>query len=245
MDKQKKAKFAMLIVGLILLVSMFAIQTLSLPVGPRIEYVSNETSNSTGIGTARSGDKGGYITTIRLNASQQNFAWKAYVGNVTGNLVLENRNNYSIYEWAAPTGNQEVYISRNGSVDWNSVNCSNRTIIEAEDTLLKLNSSNTNSINKTFASSVHKSFVVAGRTIQNSTCPAIATYVNDAAQGSSETAKFQEVLLKDTASNLIYAAMVDKATQGYDTSNYDFQAIVAEDETLITPTTYYFYVELA
>lgn len=241
----KKLRVARIVLSLVLILSLFAIQAMSLPVGPVITFIKNETSPNAGTGTARSGDKGGYITTIRLNASQQNYAWKAYVGNVTGSLTLENANSKAIYKWDAPNVGQEVYISRNDSVDWNSVNCSNRSIITAEDTFLNLNPSSSDSINQTFNASVHKSFVVAGRTIQNSTCPAISTYINDAAQTSSENAKYQEILLKDTASNLVYATLVDKGQAGYDNSNYDFQAIVAEDQTAPTPTTYYFYVELA
>lgn len=244
MKTKKSFKALMIIISLISIISIFAIQTLSIPVGPSFNYVKNETTSSAGVGTARNGDLGGYITTLNLNASQQNYAWKAYVGNITGKLVLENNGQKSIYEWPLPTGSQEVYISRNGTVNWNSINCSNRTIIQNEDTNLSLNSANSNSINKTFNSSIHKTFLVGGRTIQNSTCPAISTYVNDAAQTQNETAKFQEVLLQDSASNLVYAALVDKATAGYDNGAYDFQAIVAEDETLSTPTTYYFYVEL-
>ena len=242
---KNKTRIMKLGIMIMIITSLFAMYSLAVPVGPSLSYVKNETSALSGIGTARSGDKGGYITTLRLNVSQQNYAWKAYVGNISGNLVLENANNYSIYEWPAPTGNQEVYISRNGTVNWNNINCSNRTIIQAEDTHLKLNSSNSNSINKTFNGSIHKSFVVAGTTIVNSTCPAIATYVNDAAQTNNEAAKFQEVLLADSTSNLVYAALVDKATTGYDNTTYDFQVIVGEDESLATPTTYYFYVELA
>ena len=38
--------------------------------------------------------------------------------------------------------------------------------------------------------------------------------------------------------------IIDQNTAGFDGSTYDFQAIVAEDETAGSPTTYYFYVEL-
>lgn len=246
MTKKYEMRVARILLSFGLIFALLTLQATSTPVGPVITHVKNETSPNAGIGTARSGDEGGYITTIHLNASQQNYAWKAYVGNVTGVLTLENALNYSIYEWSLPaTSNQEVYISRNGTVDWNNINCSNRGNITAEDTFLHLNSTTSNSLNKTFNASVHKSFIVAGITIANGTCPAIATYISDAAQSSGEANKFQEVLLADSLSNLVYAALVDNNQAGFDTGNYDFQAIVGEDETLETPTVYYFYVELA
>jgi hypothetical protein len=245
MTKKYEMKVAKILLSFGLIFALLAMQVASLPVGPTITHVKNETSSSAGLGTIRSGDEGGYITTISLNASQQNYAWKAYVGNITGVLTLQNALNYSIYEWSLPATNQEVYISRNGTVNWNSINCSNRGNITAEDTFLNLNSTSSNSINKTFNASVHKSFVLAGTTIESSTCPAISTYVNDAAQTSGEANKFQEVLLADSYSHLVYAALVDQDQSGFDASLYDFQAIVGEDQTSGTPTVYYFYVELA
>ena len=248
MKNHQKNQKKMLLLSLpfaVLALTIFAICVTALPSQPQIVSISNETSNASGIGTARDGDKGGYITTITLNASQQNFAWKAYVGNVTGKLVLENTGQFSIFEWDMGLnafGN--VYISRNGSVTWGGINCSNKSVIESEDTRLKLNSSNSNSINKTFSTTVHKSFKVSGLSYQNSTCYSTSTYINDSAQAASESAKFQEVLLSDTKSNLVYMVMMEQNQQGFDNNDYDFQTIVAEDETLSTPTTYYFYVEL-
>ncbi len=245
MANKKNTHIKMLILSLALIVIFLSVEVVSVPVGPTITYVKNETSPNAGLATARSGDRGGYITTVNLNAAQQNYAWKAYVGNVTGIMVLENALNYSIYEWPVSLGSsQEVYISRNNSVIWASVSCSNRSIIQAEDTFLSLNSSQSNSINRTFNVSTHRSFSVGAVPISNSTCPAISTFLNDAAQSSGEANKFQEVLLKDSTSNLIYASLVDQDQAGFDNSLYDFQAIVGENEVSGIPTTYYFYVEL-
>ena len=45
-------------------------------------------------------DAGGTITTMVLSAVQQNDKWKAYVGNVSGSLTLDDSNGYTIYRWA-------------------------------------------------------------------------------------------------------------------------------------------------
>ena len=233
---------------LIIFVISLSIYVTAVPSQPSITPISNTTSGTAGIGAASSGDKGGYISTITLNGIQQNYAWKAYVGNISGKLVLEDQAQYSIYEWSISTvGSGNIYISRNSSVTWGAVNCSNRTVIESEDTYLNLNSSNSNSINKTFNESVHKTFKISGVTYQNSTCPAISTYVNDTLQTNGEANLYQEVLLADSNSNLVYMTMIDPAESGFDNSLYDFQILVAENEatSLTAPITYYFYLELA
>ena len=246
MNKKQETKKTLTTV-LLFTLSLIILTTsiIALPSQPTLNYIKNETSTSAGLGTARANDKGGYITTINVDASQQNYAWKAYVGNVTGKMVLENSGQYSIFEWEVGNVMGNVYISRNGTVDWNSVNCSNRTVIQSEDTKMKLNSANSNSINKTFNGSTHKSFSISGIPYANSNCPAISTYVNDTKQANNEAAKFQEVLLSDSKSNLIYMTMMEQDTIGYDNTTYDFQAIVAEDESLSVPSIYYFYVELS
>lgn len=230
---------------LIISIILSSIYVFAVPSQPTLTYLSNSTSTTAGIGKAQSGDRGGYITTANIDASQQNYAWKAYVGNVSGKFILEDSDQYSIYEWnmqLSALGN--IFISRNGTVNWPNINCSPTSLKESEDGNLSLNPGNVNSINKTFANKAHKQFRVSGLTYQNSTCYSIATYINDTAQVLNETAKFQEVLLSDNT-NLVYMTMIEQDKAGYNINyTYDFQAIVGEDESKPTPTTYYFYVEL-
>ncbi len=219
----------------------------AMPTAPTITHISNETSSSMGVGTVRSGDEGGYITTLTLYASQQDTRWKAYVGNISGKFLLEDANGFSIYEWdmgLAAVG--EVFISRNQTVNWATVNCSNRTTIESEDTFLSVPSTDGDSINATFNETSHKTFIVADRTMQNSTCPAISTFVgaNETKQQNGENNVFQEILLQDNIGNLVYTTIMQDNYAGFDNNTYDFQAIVADDENTGVMTTYYFYVEL-
>ncbi|MBR9690294.1 hypothetical protein GOV08_01280, partial [Candidatus Woesearchaeota archaeon] len=97
--------------------------------------------------------------------------------------------------------------------------------------------------NKTFNETIHKSFVLSGDTYFNSTCYSIATYINDSAQNFTENSSFQEILMSDNNSNLVYLTILEQNQGGFDNNNYDFQAIVAESE-VSGPTTYYFYLEL-
>ena len=224
------------------------------PTGASVTNLSTETYS---VSPESGQDAGGTITTILLDATQQESAWKAYVGNITGTLVLRNSDGWSIYEWAmnSSTLSGNVFVSRNDSVNWTSgaIRCANSSIIDSEQTFLGMTTSNTYSINKTFNYTIHKTMTISGvGSIQNSTCPSTATYVNGSAQTISESAYFQEILLTDT-NNLIYATFIDQDAWGYNNNEsvngtnvtYDFQLIVAENRSASVGTVYYFYADIA
>lgn len=193
-------------------------------------------------------DPGGRIITMVLNLEQQNNAWKAYVGNVTGTYVLQNAYNYSIYEWPLGTSIEgEIYISRNESVNFTSgaITCATNAEMVAEQGTFGMGGSDTDSINNTFNSTNHTAFTAGpGNNLAQNTCPAIATWVNDTVQTPSPSAVFQEVALHD-GTNFVYAALINNNQFGFNNgTQYDFQAIVAENRTSATGATYYFYVEL-
>ena len=172
------------------------------------------------------------------------FTRKAFVGNITGKLTLDDSTSSTIYDWDLTTITGEVYATRSSSITWANVACADNTVLNAEETSINFNDAKVDSINNTFNETIHKEFMVAGTTITNSTCRAIATYVNDEAQTVDENADFQEVLLDDN-SNLIYAGLLEQDATGYDgNSTFDFQIIVPDDETSGVDTTYYFYAEL-
>jgi hypothetical protein len=217
------------------------------PEGAGIEYVSNTTKESTPPGERT--DPKGTITTLNLNTIQQNIKWKAYVGNVSGTLVLRDAEDYSIYEWASggsPDG--EVYMTRNNSIDWSTIQCANVTDIETEQDVLGHSSAAIDNINNTFRQRIHKAFDVGTINILQSTCKATATFVNNTEQTLAIDSKFQEVLLMDADSKIIYATLLDQDTDSYkhpsEGVTYDFQAIVP-DYTSAEIATYYFYVEIS
>lgn len=213
-----------------------------IPTNPTIIY--NYTETVTPKPAAYLNTTGGSFTTLVLNATGQDYKWKAYVGNATGKLALQDQTNYSIYDWKLSTISGNVFVARNDSIDWSNITCANRTTIENEDAYLNLNSSKSDSINMTFNATQHKRFYAASKLITNSSCPSISTYVGGVAQGSGEANKFQEILLRDQSNNLLYTTILESGVVGFDNNRYDFQMIVAEDETKQTATTYYFYLEL-
>lgn len=212
------------------------------PAGTTI--TSNSTDNGRTFTPSNRSDPGGSITTLVLNAIQQNQQWKAYVGNITGSLTLDDSVGNTIYEWSLSAAeiSGEILVSRASSPTWANVNCSNITVIQTEQTALGINDSVTDSIKNTFNYTTHASMIVAGRTISANSCNATSTYVSDARQAQA-TADFQEILLDDDT-NLIYATKINQDKTGYNGSNtYDFQLIVADNPT-VTSNTYYFYAEI-
>jgi hypothetical protein len=231
----------------ILLLSLLGIALFSsvtaLPVGPAITF--NATTNATPRPAASIVTAGGTFTTLVLNTTGQTYRWKAYVGNVSGKLVLADATNKSIFDWTVTSVTGEIYATRtSSSIDWASVGCADGALIDNEDILMNMSLSSPDTINNTFNNTVHKMFYVGTTFIPNSTCRAIATYINGTAQAPSQNAAFQELLLKDSSSNLIYTTLVNSSTIGYNNQRYDFQMILAENEYQSVPTTYYLYVEL-
>lgn len=235
-----KRKIFMILLVIFTLSMLF--YTLAIPTGPTI--VSNTTETVTPKSGLNLSTAGGSFTTLVLNITQQTSRWKAYVGNVTGKLVLQDISNYTIYDWTLSSVTGEIYATRSSSTpSWGNIKCANSTLINSEESALNIASTNADSINKTFNTSKHKSFLVGVVNITNSTCPAIFTYINSTKQAIAENSSFQEVLLTDNT-NFIYSAILENAKLGFDLGHYDFQMIVAEDETKTTPTPYYFYVEI-
>ncbi len=195
-------------------------------------------------------DDGGTINVLVLNTVQQNPGWKAYVGNVTGRLTLDDADGYTIYDWALAANSiqGEVYVSRNSSITWSNISCASSSVISSEESYLGKNPADPDSINNTFNYTVHKAMQVGVNSISQDSCRSTATYVNDSRQSMSNTSLFQEILLQDQNNVLIYATFIDQDSPSYKNltnHTYDFQLIVGEDETASTPTTYYFYLEIS
>ena len=169
---------------------------------------------------------------------------RAYVGNITGSVALRDSSNISIYDWALTTVTGEVYASRNASINWSGIRCITNATLGLEESDLSINTLTVDSVNQTFNNTIHAEFQVGTTTIGESTCRAIATYVNNTAQAASPTADFQEIALDDTRNSVVYATILENNVQGYNNEVYDFQLIVPEDPTTTTANAYYFWAEL-
>ena len=217
----------------------------AVPTGASVQFVSQTTANASTPGNRT--DAGGTINTILLSATQQDSNWKGYVGNISGKLTLDDATGKTIYDWTLTgvTLSGKVFATRNASVSFTGVSCVTTPTVAAEDAFDNLTTTASDSINSTFSRTVHKQFFVGNQSITNSTCRAIATYVNDTNQSVSESSLFQEVLLQDPGANLIYTTIIEPHRVGYNSQDYDFQMIVGESSVKAIPTTFYFFAEIS
>jgi len=228
----------------ILLFAAFAVllpETVADPSGPSFTILSNSTRNvSQGTQINASG---GYIYTTLVNATQQNKRWKAFVGNISGKLTLDDAAANTIFNWNTTSTTGQVYATRSGStVDWANVSCANTTEIAAEDSAMLLTNGADN-ITGSFSIKNHTVFSIGTRTINNNTCFSTHTYVNDA----NQYVYFQEMVMKDKGgSAFLFTTSLETDATGYSGNRYDFQLIVPENGTTgwTGQTPYYFFVEL-
>ena len=182
-----------------------------------------------------------------MDLTAQSFKWKAYVGNVTGRLALDDADNYSIYEWNLVSFQGEVYATRKTAyVNWSGVSCANLATLHEDESVLNQVSTDSDSITSTFKRLNHTGFHAANEYIINSTCYTIYTHNTTGVQANSLDAVFQEVVLEDN-NYTIYTTILELDQAGFDPNNtYDFQLLVPENPGYgVDPTTYYFYMELS
>jgi hypothetical protein len=242
-NNMRITKYAERVLILIVMVTIVRL-VLAVPAGPAIVSLTNETA--TPASAAVINTSGGSIATMTLNATTQNMRWKAYVGNVTGKLALEDASGSIVYDWDLATSQTgEVYATRiSSTVNWATINCSNRSSIGTEETAMNHTNNPDDNISATFNSQDHDSFWVGTVTIQSDSCYSIHTYVNSSQQSSD----FEEVLLWDSVNSaMVYTALLEEDAYGFDNNTYDFQMIVPERGYAAwdSSTAYYFYVELA
>ncbi|NOZ80363.1 MAG: hypothetical protein GXP63_01710 [DPANN group archaeon] len=243
-------RFLQAIIITIFLASALISIVQALPSGPTFEFISeSESPVQSSTQDTNSSHSGGKIIVANLNVTQQDSHWKAYVGNVSGRLVLENANNYSIFEWTITEVTGEVYATRGNSVNWTTVECANITHVDAEELAMNHTASYTpdDNITNTFSTANnHSSFFAGASTITQNSCNfTTQTFVNGSQQVGSTY--FKEILLYDGTS-IVYSTLMESDRYGYDTgSTYDYQILVAErgdPEFSGQSTNYYFYVEL-
>ncbi|MFH2021248.1 MAG: hypothetical protein ABIJ34_07550 [archaeon] len=233
--------FMSILFGLVLLLSLMQ-PIFADPDGANITYNVSETK--TPAAAQYLNTSGGSFTTVILNAETQNLKWKAYAGNVSGVLTLDDGGNYSIYQWQLTDYTGEVFASRNASVTWSNIRCANVTHVYYEETAMNHTTSSPDSINSTFSYKLHKAFYVGTAVIAQSSCKNTFTWVNNTAQTPDITSPFQEILLYD-GSALVYTTFIDDNIQGFNFKKYDFQMIVPERGVQgYDNTKYYFYMEL-
>ena len=122
-NKNNKKRIVFMIMSVIIMSFLMKMAT-ALPTGPTSTFIANETKGPSGATLINT--SGGSITTVILNTSAQNLKWKAFVGNVTGTLTLDDTSNNTIFDWSLTDVIGEIYSTRySGSINWSGINCSN------------------------------------------------------------------------------------------------------------------------
>ena len=186
MKIQKKS--LLIFIFLLVMISLTYITLAAVPEGPdSIVNYANDTKPTVSPVMINESQGGGYVYTVHVNATQVADRWKAYVGNVTGKLTLDDATGSTIYDWtssASLTG--YIYATTSSTtVSWTNINCSwavfndanNRNVSEYEN--YRLNHTNADdNITATFASRNHTSFYVGDLQIPDNDCYSIHTYVD-------------------------------------------------------------------
>jgi hypothetical protein len=274
--RNRKWNTVFLVTTLSVFLSLVLTAVHATPVGPTVTILGNETKETASATKVNASindsiSPGGYIFTANLNSLQQNMRWKAYVGNVTGTLTLDDANDNTIFQWSLSTVTGEVYATRaSGNINWSGINCtwiadgqtnptqgyenSNRSAEHDENEALGHTNRDDN-ITATFRNTNHTALTIGSVVIGKDECFSIQTWQNDNAQvfDDSANANFTEVILYDGAlgkagGNIIYVTEIEDDITGYRSdSTYDFQMLLPENGAagFSSSTAYYFYVELA
>ncbi len=194
------------------------------------------TSNTTSVDALA-----GNVTRLDINGLSITTSWQGYYGNISGNVILADAQNYSMYEWGNGTSiSGEVYASRNDTIDWANIQCANSTIIAAEESYLGQSSGDSDSVTNTFNSTSHPSFFVGTTNLTG--CPSTNAWTS----GAQNASNWHQILLADPNDKVVYTTIIDHGATGFDGETHDFQLLVGENGKNgdTSTTTYYFYTEL-
>ncbi len=259
MDKSKK--ILLFLMAVVVAFYSLSAAVFSTPDGVTVTHVTNLT-RTVGAGTivnqSTAGISGGYIFIMNLSGDSQNARWKAFAGNVSGKLTLDDANSNTIYDWSFATISGEIYATRHSaSVNWSGINCAPLNATETEN----INLSHTNkddNISATFVTLDNQAMTVGSVSVKADTCRTINVYQNSQDTGGAGDV-FEELILYDRGNfswdqnqtsfgKIVYAQNLQGDTTGFDNVNtFDFQLIVPErgSQGWSSSTPYYFYMELS
>ena len=240
---------------LLFVVALLVLSTaLANPVTPTEFSIESSGTRTQDTGGLAVNAEAGNVSELYINHSKVTDGWQGYYGNVTGQIVLDDALNNSMYTWELANPEGEIYATRDSDgVSWTAGNivCATISHIETEETTLNFNlgtGQDVDGINETFSLTTHPQINVSGNGFAADQCNhSVATYVDDTADS---TRAFNETLLYSTSdSAIIYTALIyPGGSDGFKSgnTNYDFQMLVPEDghDGDVSVTDYYFYVEL-
>lgn len=190
----------------------------------------------------------GNITELTLDAIGPTRFWQGYYGEITGEIVLEDGNGNTLYNWSDTEPQGQVFASIGSTITWTDVTCidgSGDITPAQQETLYDMASDDADGITETFIYSNHPSFYIGENLMTG--CNTTWTHVNS----ETQTERFPMVLLEDdTNDEAIFATFIENRDDGnhtdpigFDGVSHDFQFMVPENGTFnnAVTTTYYFW----
>lgn len=183
---------------------------------------------------------GGNVTEINIAAITITKSWQGYYGNITGQITLQDGNNNTFYNWSMTSLSGRVYATRNSSLSWTTINCTNAGNRTLEETYLGQVATDSDSVSNTFSATAHPAFNVSTSQINANTCFTTNGYVNNNSQSANYT-----MLLLQSRTDIIYATIMNSSVVGFDGRQHDFELLVGENEHTgsLGVTPYYFFTE--
>jgi hypothetical protein len=204
------------------------------PLGASLTTGPSSRGTDPGVNNATAG--AGNTTPLNLAQTRITDTWQGFFGNVSGQIVLENAVGNNFYDWSVTSLTGEVYATRNQVSDWSTVNCSNITYMQSEETSLSIVLNATDGVNETFISTSHPGFSVG--TTEVSGCPSTRPYNSTAQSGM-----FWNVLLRTTSVSSIYTVLLADDQNAFDGGTADFEILVPVNRTT-GQAVYFFYTEI-
>ena len=151
--------------------------------------------------------------------------------------MLENSDGQNFYDWSYSTIQGEILATRDIIQDWSTLNCTNQSNMEDEESTLNIESTDIDGINDTFNALDHPAFSINAVNFDANTCPSTRAY------NSSEAGEFYNVALSHNKTSMVYVAIISDDKSAFSNSTADFEILVPTDEDTGLAT-YYFYAEL-
>jgi len=97
------------------------------PLGPdSLSIVQNERINLSQHLAKWHKAEAGNVTELRLHGIGQTKSWQGYYGSITGVIVLDDAQNWTLYDWPNPDPTGEIYaVNRSATPSWKDVHCFN------------------------------------------------------------------------------------------------------------------------
>ena len=156
----------------------------------------------------------GNITFANLNTDMSTYHWAGLIGNVTGDLILGDNDDFEMFTW---TGAGRLVYASTTSVDWSVLTDALEADVTGIATWLG-HAEDSDRYATTFTGGV-----------ENIGSGIFDTLTSDHALTLNSTGDFWKTYSLWDTTNLVWAALVDEDSESYRGGTVDFQMIVPED----------------